>query len=268
MTTDDNLDDILNCDFDPALNLARASLYRFTALTLIDPRAGSWDELHGPHTRQLVSEAAALVRCEVAARPKTLAPRELSLEMLDPAAIFERLPASPEALNAAYEQTFGLLVSGACPPYEMEFIDSKLTFQRSQDLGDVSGFYRAFGLQPSTVNPERHDHIALQLEFMASLLGLQRAAHEDATPAGAERAAVCRSAQQRFLREHLAWWLPAFGRVLALEAPGSFYEPIGTWLAALVAAERGLLGVEPPAGEAQPSSLERPEECEGCILAT
>ena len=68
MTTDDTLDR----SFDPALNLARASLYRFTALTLIDPRAGSWDELHGPHTRQLVSEAAALVRCEAAARPKPL----------------------------------------------------------------------------------------------------------------------------------------------------------------------------------------------------
>ena len=108
MTTDDTL----NCGFDPAMNLARAALYRFTALTLIDPRAGSWDELHGPHTRQLVSEAAALVRCEAAARPKTLAPRELPLEKLDPTAIFECLPASPEALNAAYEQTFGLLVSG------------------------------------------------------------------------------------------------------------------------------------------------------------
>jgi TorA maturation chaperone TorD len=177
------------------------------------------------------------------------------------------LPDSPSAFNIAYEGVFGLLSSSACPPCESEYIDGKFTFQRSQTLGDVGGFYRAFGLRPSRRRPERHDHIVLELEFMAFLIGLERQARECDEADRGEKADLCRRAQQRFLREHLSWWAPAFARLLGREDPGGFYEGAGVFLAALIAAERGLLDVPVPSHPGVPSSIERPEECEGCQLA-
>jgi len=254
-------------DFDLAMNLARQSLYRFAALALLDPRAGSWRRLREAEDSPVLDEAAALVRDEPAARAETLAMGEEPLCALDPAPVLALLPDSPEKLNELYEQTFGLLVSSNCPPYETEYIHSKFAFQRSHALGDVGGFYAAFGLQPSSEHPERHDHIVLELEFMAYLLGLERAAVEGEATCRQERFDICRDAQRTFLAQHLSWWAPALARLMAWQDPHGFYAATGRFLAALVATERALLGVAPPAGGATPATIERPEECEGCALA-
>ncbi len=254
--------------FDPALSIARQSLYRFAALSLLDPRAGYWEQLNELRGDRILTDAAELVRGEPASKAETLAVAERPLDDLDPEPVFAALPDCEAALNDEFERTFGLLVSNACPPYETEYINGKFTFQRSQALGDISGFYRAFGLQPSTQHPERPDHIVLELEFMVFLIGFQRQAMEDDSADCEERAELCRDAQQRFLREHLAWWVPAFSRLMGRENSGGFYAALGTLLAALIAADRSLLGVEATTGSAQPSTLERPEECEGCLLTT
>jgi TorA maturation chaperone TorD len=252
--------------WDPAVSRARQILYRFLAITLADPRSGTWDALASAADDPLLSEAAALLRNEPAAAAEELALGEYPLARLDPAAIVARLPKSRTALNELYEATFGLLDSSTCPPHESDYINEKFTFQRSHALADVSGFYRAFGLEPSPRRRERHDHIVLELEFMALLLGLESRASQSDDAEGAERASICRDAARRFLREHLAWWTPAFGRLLGRVNPGGYYESVGVLLGSLIAAERTLCGVEPPRVGAAPSSLERPEECEGCQL--
>jgi TorA maturation chaperone TorD len=251
---------------DTALCLARQSLYRFSALTLVDPRRGSWELLSRPSTGQLVREAADVVRGESAAEASPLGLGERPITDLDPASVLARLPADADALNAIYEQTFGLLVSSNCPPYETEYINSKFTFQRSQGLADIAGFYSAFGLEPSTFHPERHDHLALELEFMAFLLGLERDAAESNAVNRVERITVCRDAQRKFLAEHLIWWVPTFARLLSLRDPGGFYDAVSQFLAALITAERALTGIAAPAGMVAPSTVERPEECSGCLL--
>ena len=256
-----------NDTFDGALCLARQSLHRFAALTLVDHHRGSWEHLSHPSAVQLVQEAAALVRSDSAAEVHPLGLGERPLVDLDPALVLARLPANADALNAVYEQTFGLLVSSNCPPYETEYINSKFTFQRSQGLADIAGFYSAFGLEPSTSHPERHDHLALELEFMAFLLGLERRAAEGDAAHRAERIAVCRDAQRKFLAEHLIWWVPTFARLLSLQDPGGYYDAVSQFLAALMAAERALTGISPPSGHVAPSTVERPEECSGCLLS-
>ncbi len=245
--------------FDPTLNAGRRVLYRFAALAFGDPLSGTWLQLTDSRSQACVRAGCELLRDEsAAATPLGLG--ELPLDRLDPAAVFARLPVSPEELNAEYEQTFGLLVTAGCPPYETEYIDSKLSFQRSAELADIAGFYRAFGMEPGAIPSERPDHIALELEFMAVLIDLECRAKTD------EQLQVSRKAQADFIRDHLSWWLPTFARLLAKENPASFFAAMAHFLCAFLPTERALLDVAPRLIPAQPSRLERPEECAGCLL--
>ncbi len=252
---------------DPAIVLARSLCHRLAALALSDPRAGGWSELSAPETRAIVAQAAALLREEDQAVARPLALGEHPLADLDPAPLFARLPSSEAQLNALYEQNFGLLSGSKCPPYETEYVPSKFTFQRSHMLADVAGFYGAFGLQTSTSTPERPDHIVLELDYMAQLIALEMAARENADPAAVEQADVCLDAQDRFLREHMVWWMPAFCTLLARQDPDGYYAAVAAFVAALMAAERALFSIEAPHLAPEPSPLDPPDACSGCELA-
>lgn len=258
---------------DPAIVAARMSLYRFLSLALMDPHRGSWAVLADQHTQTLVRQAAEWIRTLPAARVGDLASGEEPIAALDPASVLAALPRDAEALNDQFEQTFGLLSVGAVPACQTEYIPGKHAFQRSNALADIAGFYRAFGFQPARAGRERPDHIVLQLEFMARLCHLElNAAQSDGReppeePRAAERAAICRDAQRRFFAEHMGWWIPGFCKLLRENTPSPFYRAAARLLAAWIAAERGLLGVSPRNRSAAPEPIERPEECDGCLLA-
>jgi TorA maturation chaperone TorD len=253
--------------FDRAVNIARQALYRFAALSFVDPRTGSWDKLNKLRDDPLLLGAAGLIRGLPQAHPPQYGLGECSIELIDHRKVLERLPGSLQALNTQYENTFGLLVSSNCPPYETEYINSKYAFQRSNGLADISGFYHAFGLTTSDEHPERPDHIVLELEFMATLLALERKAADEALHRPSDRQQVCRDAQSRFMQQHLAWWIPAFARLLGKQNSQSFYNAAGVFLTALIPAERAILGLPPASEPVLPSSVERPEDCEGCQIA-
>lgn len=246
--------------------MARRACFRFVALALADPRTGVWNSLANPATALLIIQAAEIIRAEDAAVARPLALGEFPLAELDPARALARLPNSADEFNLLYEANFGLLGGSKCPPYETEFVPSKLVFQRSNMLADVAGFYLAFGLQPSSMHPDRPDHIAVQCEFLAQLLELERQARHSAAPAGQEQAEACREAFAKFLSEHVAWWFPAFAKMLAQQDPGGFYEAIAHFLAALIAAERALAGVGTPQMFAEPSTIETLDQCSGCEI--
>jgi TorA maturation chaperone TorD len=237
-------------------------------LSLVDPRAGSWQQLRRIAADRLLPEAAAVIRALPEVRSVKLGIGERPVKLLDPKTVLGRLPDSEEDLNTEYETTFGLVVGSACPPYETEYIGSKFAFQRSNSLADISGFYHAFGLTIADGRSERSDHVALELEFMASLLTLERRAAEADFDQGEVLLRVCREAQILFLKEHLAWWVPAFARLLVHENAGGFYAAVGSFLAALIPAERALLGVDPQSRQVTPSREARPDACEGCQLTT
>jgi TorA maturation chaperone TorD len=249
---------------DPIVNMARQAIYRFSALSFLDPRSGSWDRLNTLRDDPCLVEAAELIRSLPEARPAQLSRGELLLEMLDPSLVLDRLPDSPLVLNAQYENTFGLLVSSNCPPYEMEYVNSKFTFQRSNTLADISGFYSAFGLTVAETHPERHDHVVLELEFMACLIGLEREAAGADSEAVSRRQQVCRDAQLCFVEGHLAWWLPTFGALVMRQNVDGFYAAAAAFLMAFIPAERAMLGLPSVSRDVAPTAEERPEFCEGC----
>jgi TorA maturation chaperone TorD len=223
-------------------------------------------QLVNPDVQECIRVAAELIRSEPAVRPCELAAGERSPQSLEADKLFRVLPDTEAGLNAEFEETFGLLVAAGAPPYESEYINGKFVFQRSQHLADVAGFYHAFGLLPSRTCPERPDHIALELEFMAAVIGLETGAASSSNDGQDELVDVCRHAQQRFVQEHLSWWVPAFARLLAREHRNGFYSAAGELLTSFLPAERTLLSVPLVHEEAVPTLLERPEECDGCVL--
>ena len=249
---------------DQAISLARQILYRFAACTLMDPRSGTWERMREFEDDFLIHEAAAVLRSHAQMDNSSLAPGEQPPSELCVKSILIHLPSSSEEMNSKYEQTFGLLVSSQCPLYETEYIDSKFVFQRSNGLADLNGFYAAFGLKVSDDRPERSDHIVLELEFMAHLIGLERAAAEVDTPDWIDRRLVSHDAQASFIREHLAWWVPALSRLLGRVDPDGFYGSVGTFLGALLPIERSLFGLPVPTRGAAPSENEMSEMCDSC----
>jgi putative dimethyl sulfoxide reductase chaperone len=247
-------------------DLARECVYRFIALALTSPYEATWPCLLNPDDQHLALEAAALLRDEADFRPEFLSFGELPPEALDLGTLLTELNRPLDHIKAEYDRVFGLVIPKECPPYETEYHPTSQAFQRSQQLADVAGFYRAFGLEPSRANPERPDHITLELEFMAFVLLKKRlaAATDGAGDEASERVLVCEHAERGFLQDHLAWWVPAFATGLLRKAGDGYYHGLARVLAALIPAERQRLKIPAPFKPVQPELIEHPEEDAGC----
>jgi TorA maturation chaperone TorD len=249
-----------------ALDLARECLYRFLAGAISDPHAEGHRLVYDPANQRLASEAADLLRAEASTATLSLGFGELPPDQLDLRPVLEELDRPAAESCAEYDRVFGLVPSRECPPYETEYHSSSEPFFRSQQLADVAGFYRAFGLQTSGAQPERPDHLALELEFMAFLLLKKRLvlASMPANATSAEQARICDEAQRVFFRDHLAWWVPSFAAGLRRKAGSGVYASVARLLAALLPVERARLGAEAPRLSLEAAFIERPEEQPGC----
>lgn len=260
------------------LDRARMTVYRFLSMAASHPRSDRWPLLLESDFQELAVAAAELIRGEPLARPDALARGELPPQDMELTTLisFTRLP--PELLITEYDRVFGLLISQDCPPYETEYSPQTFSVYRSQQLADVAGYYRAFGLEPADKEPVRQDHIVLELEFMAWLIAKTLYASENGQ---ADNAGLCRDAQVNFFRDHLAWWLPAFALALRRKADGigeeremtlppkSYLGAVSTLLAAFVPAERAVLGISPPPTAPTPSAVEEDlEGCDACSFTT
>jgi len=249
--------------FEPTLAAARQAIYRFASLAVLDPRHGPHQRLTDDGVQETARAATEWLRSEPLAVSESLALGERPLGELCIEPILARLPLRSEELNQEYEATFGLLDAGDVPLCETDYIGAKFTFQRSHQMADVAGFYRAFGLDSSSQRAGRPDHIALELEFMAVLIDLERRAAEIAD---SERRDACHRAQKRFVGEHLVWWIPTWAALLDRLHPDGFYAAIGRLVSAFLPAERAILGVAATQPVDELSRIEAPEECDGCLL--
>jgi TorA maturation chaperone TorD len=251
-----------------AVDLARECLYRFLAAALSDPRHEPFRLALDPRAHHTARAAADLLRAEALADPVPLGFGESSADRLDLTDVVAELRRPPDELCADYDRVFGLVYARECPPYESEYSPTAEPFFRAQQLADVAGFYRAFGLTGAPALPERPDHVANELEFMAILFLKKRRAADDLRPDADERAAVCADALRDFFGEHLAWWVPSFATGLRRKAGDGLYAALGQVLAAFLPAERGRFGVKALQAPMRPALIERPEEDAGCAGCT
>ena len=149
---------------------AREHVLRFLSLAASDPAARRFEDFLDPDFQDLACAAARHLAADQASQPAQLAPGEVSPENLDLAPLVEAANVPRPQLVEDYTQVFGLVVSKECPPYEVQYCPQTFSVFRSQHLADIAGFYHAFGVAPGRDAPERVDHLACELEFLAWLV--------------------------------------------------------------------------------------------------
>ena len=168
----------------------------------------------------------------------------------DLTSLFEAFPSSTQneacltAISSRHRELFGHTVRGPVPPYETEYGNEAL-FQLPHELGDLMGFYNAFGLTLKPDQRERADHISCECEFLMFLALKESYALEHENQ---EMLAETQKAEKLFLRDHLGRFLPAFASKLKRHEDSGFYGLLGELSLRFVAAECARLHV--PSGAA------------------
>ena len=109
-----------------------------------------------------------------------------------------------------------------CPPYETLFGNDHV-FAQSHVMGDIAGFYKAFGVELSKDVHERLDHLSVELEFMHFLTYKESYSrcHD-----GMDKTDIVVDAQKKFIRNHIGRWVPLFCWMLAKKSDDGLFQLI------------------------------------------
>jgi TorA maturation chaperone TorD len=163
--------------------------------------------------------------------------RGLTADLLPQAATIDELcvvlpPVFDADENAAlFQGAFGFNVF----PYQSLFLDPAFLLGGAESAR-IRQFYATAGYAPDLSTGEP-DHIGHELGLLAHLCGAEADALADGQPRAVAQA---RALQQRFLDEHLLWWLPCFAAALQRQ-PALFYAALADVTLALVTAHRAAL---------------------------
>ncbi|MBF0296588.1 MAG: molecular chaperone TorD family protein [Magnetococcales bacterium] len=137
--------------------------------------------------------------------------------------------ASPEHLEEEHCRLFQgrKLVS----LHETSYGDARRIGGQPVELSDISGFYRAFGMQLAASNPDMPDHLCTELEFYSLLMVKQAYA---ADQEWAEEEAITADASGKFLELHMGRWLTPMLTGLREHGAGSVYAAWGDLLERVV----------------------------------
>lgn len=144
-------------------------------------------------------------------------------------------------LRDEHRRVFSNVISLDCPPYETLFGNDHV-FGQSYVMGDIAGFYSAFGLQLSPDIHERLDHLSVEFEFMHYLAYKESYAilHD-----GKEKFQTVVEAEKKFVKEHVGRWVPLFAGMLKRKADYGFYKILADFTADWVGLDVAYLGVTP-----------------------
>jgi len=173
-----------------------------------------------------------------------------------------------ERLRADHARLIGPSPRAGATPYGTEWSGAAGEILQYHQLADLSGFYRAFGLELSKACDERVDHLAVELAFL-QFLCLKEAHAEELAEDGLVAAA--RAGQMKFLGEHVLPWACACGTRLRGLGAESFYGHAATLLESFLRTERvrfALAEGEETLSEPLPSSMTLEECCVSCDRAS
>jgi TorA maturation chaperone TorD len=161
-------------------------------------------------------------------------------------------------LQAEHRRVFSNVITLDCPPYETLFGNDHV-FGQAHTMGDIAGFYRAFGVELSKDIHERMDHLSVELEFMHFLAYKESYArcHD-----GTEKTQIVVDAQKKFVKDHIGRWVPLFARMLVKKADSGFFRYMADFASDWIDFEVAYLGVNPqPYSEAdyRPATFNAPE---------
>ncbi|MFM8552174.1 MAG: molecular chaperone [Nitrospiraceae bacterium] len=161
-------------------------------------------------------------------------------------------------LQAEHRRVFSNVITLDCPPYETLFGNDHV-FGQAHVMGDIAGYYRAFGVELSKDIHERMDHLSVELEFMHFLAYKESYArcHD-----GADKTQIVVDAQKKFVKEHVGRWVPLFCRMLVKKADSGFFRHMADFGSDWMDFEAAYLGVTPqPYSEAdyRPATFNAPE---------
>jgi len=235
---------------DVALAAARSEVYRWLSLWVRYPDETVRQQLRAPALRTQLLDA-----CQVIDEVDGTDLRRLARQVVGP--VRSRDSA---ALEPAYIQTFGHISRGRLSLYETEYGEGQ-ALRGVHELGDLAGFYRAFGLEVGRRIGERVDHVTVECAFMHVLCYKEAYAmvHH-----GTEQRVVCREAQARFLREHLGAWLPSVARRILDVRAGSTYTGWARLALRFLATERQRFDL-PDVSERLGLRTPEPSLEEGCM---
>jgi DMSO reductase family type II enzyme chaperone len=228
-------------------HLARATLYKLLSLSFRYPDEATFATLQN-----------GLPACEVAA---SVFDKELRADARAFASALDST-SQPE-IAGDYARLFTFSASPDCPLNECAY-SSRHTYQETQELADIAGFYRAFGVELSAARP---DDLAVELEF-CSLLALKEAHALEASDR--THARLCRAALRDFLHDHVARWGDNIGRRLQLLAADTPYAACGRLLCAFTAREIEAVKVgdfNPYQEVPNPPEAPEDEECAAAVGA-
>jgi TorA maturation chaperone TorD len=126
---------------------------------------------------------------------------------------------SREEWSGCYRTLFDGTI--ACPINEATYIRR----DKGAIIGDVCGFYRAFGWRPINDTGERPDHLVVELEFVAMLLVMEAGAKTK------EHRQLTKSALADFTRTHVSDWLGLFCDQLHISTNDPLFVAISTLVA-------------------------------------
>ncbi|MBI3794025.1 MAG: molecular chaperone TorD family protein [Nitrospinae bacterium] len=204
--------------------LNRAGLFRVLALGFKYPAPGHSDDMR--HALSGLAPSASKM-------PESLAGLYLQV-------VSKWEGADDDANSSAYNKLFS--GESPCSLHETSYGDGKRIAGRPVELADISGFYRAFGLDVSDKNPDMPDHLCAELEFYSLLLVKQSYAMSEGWT---DKFEISNRAAARFMDGHLGRWLRALSENMAENNPPEAYTALALLAEKAAGIECDILGVSP-----------------------